>query len=67
MMTIILMLLFIGWMSMQKYKKIERTVYGINDIGERMDMLNNATTHKAVAITTYSLAMMMLLIKLLTI
>jgi hypothetical protein len=51
---------------MQKYKKIHGEVYGKNDIGERMDMLNDAIIHKSIAIATYTLAMLMLLVKIIT-
>ena len=61
-----LLLMFICYINLQKAKTIENTVLGVNDIGRRMDMMEELKVRKAVAIGSGIIALMFMLGKIFT-
>ena len=60
-----LLLMFLSYISFQRALTIQNTVFGINDIGKRMDMMDELKVRKALAIGSGTLGLLFMIIKLL--
>ena len=66
MISIVLLLLFLGWMYSAKYRKTERVINDIDDIGERTYKMDRMYRHKKYSIGSTLLALLILFYELIT-
>jgi hypothetical protein len=66
MITIIILLLFLGWIYALKYRRTEKIINDIDDLGERVFKMDRMYRHKTYSIMTTLAAFIILIYELIT-